>query len=191
MRSRHAKQACNELRLQLWAASACSNSPAAPIAPLPPPVPPHRRPPYPPRRRPIDELIEACLTHVTAQFQHTLSQVHDLFARYGTDEACAMCLLACLQQNADPTLLGKLAQWAQGLGGAPTFEQGAQAVAAQGAAVKKEETIRHSGRHGGICRAVARLLVGRCRTRRITEAERNPDHEPKPKVEPETATRNR
>lgn len=70
-------------------------------------------------RRPIDELIEASQTHVPAQFAHALSPVHDLFVRYGADEACCMCLFASLSPRVDSGLLGTLAVWARELGGQP------------------------------------------------------------------------
>ena len=110
----------------------------------------------------MDELIEACQTQSQISgFAATLSPVKDFFDRYGADEACAMCLLACLQHTSDPPLLEKLAQWAQDLGGKPTLDEGAQAGAGpqQGGTVKHEKTVRHSGRYGGVCRAIGRLLV--------------------------------
>jgi len=111
------------------------------------------------KRRPIDELLEACRTHVPPQFSHALSPVHDLFTRYGADESCCMCLLAALSPSADAALLGALAVWVKELGGQPTIlEQGVQtAGAAQGQAIKGP-TTHFSGRHGGIYRAVCRLL---------------------------------
>lgn len=69
----------------------------------------------------MDELIEACQTHVPRQFAHALSPVHDLFSRYGVDEACCMCLLSALSPASDPALLAALAVWAQELGGHPAI----------------------------------------------------------------------
>ena len=108
------------------------------------------------------------MRHVPACMQVLTTTPHALPHRYGPDEACAMCLLSAISQPAlsQPALQAQLAEWARrwgegassamaaGQGGAPNV---AQTAAAHGQAVLLAEK-RYSGRHGGLCRVLARLL---------------------------------
>ena len=89
-----------------------------------------------------------------------MSPMAELFAHFGADEACSMCLMVAVLQKSgglavEPQLSEQLSYWAYRLGGQP--REDVAGAAAQGV-VMRDPTFTFSGRHGGICRALARLL---------------------------------
>ena len=118
------------------------------------------------KRRPVDELQMLLEASSVSGLEPS-----DFFRRYGPDEACAMCLLSAISQPAisQPAKQAQLAEWARrggegassamaaGQGRAPNAAMVAQTAAAHGQAMPLAEK-RYSGRHGGLCRVLARLL---------------------------------
>ena len=128
------------------------------------------------KRRPVDELLQSSQVTIPSLYAGLTSPVESFFLRYGADEGCAMCLLATLSHASDSALAAQLAGWASALGGdtlsleqpAAAQPQQGQAATAQGQAIRLPSP-RFSGRHGGICRVIARLLAPHWANTIVTE----------------------
>ena len=114
------------------------------------------------KRRPLDPLLAAASPQQSAAMPMGMpSPAAEFFSFYGAEEAACMCLLGALTTGADSPTAERLAGWAHAFGGMASehLVNGVpeMSATAQGAVILGQAP-RFSGRHGGICRALARLL---------------------------------